>query len=104
LTGHPDEPVVLTRQQEETMRRIIAVATMAAAFTVPLAGTAAADAGGAPNDNANTQTGNADPHGRKGSCSVPGDPFSQSAKGEGPNHPAGMPNGQVVKLCIRAGR
>jgi hypothetical protein len=86
------------------MRRIMAIATMAVALTVPLAGTAAADAGGAPNDNANTQMGNADPQGRKGSCSVPGDVFSQSAKGEGPNHPAGMPNGQVVKLCIRAGR
>jgi hypothetical protein len=86
------------------MRRIIAVATMTAAFTVSLAGIAAATAGGAPNDNANTQTGNADPHGRKGSCSVPGDAFSQSAMADGPNHPAGMPNGQVVRLCIRAGR
>jgi hypothetical protein len=87
------------------MRRTIAIATMAAALTVPLAGTAAADSGGTPNDNAYTQTGNGTPNGRKGgSCAVPGSVFKVTAKSEGPNHAAGMPNGQVVKQCIRAAR
>jgi hypothetical protein len=87
------------------MRRVIAIAITAAALTVPLAGTAAADTGGEPNDNAYTQTGNADPQGRKGgSCPVPGSVFKVTAKGEGSNHPLGVPNGQAVKLCIHAAR
>lgn len=87
------------------MRRIIAVATTAAALTVLTAGTAAADAGGTPNSNATSQTGNAQPQGRKGpGCPVPGDTFSANAKNEGPNHIMGVPNGQFVKtLCTPAG-
>lgn len=87
------------------MRKIITVALMTAALTVPLAGTATADAGGTPNDNANTQTGNATPQGRKGhGCTVPGDAISEAAKLPGPNRTAGQPsNGQFVKLCTPAG-
>jgi hypothetical protein len=86
------------------MRTIIAAVTITAALTIPLAGTAAADTGGTPNENATTQTGNADPQGRKGgSCPVPGDTFSETAKLPGPNR-ADVSNGQLVKLCVFAGR
>ena len=87
------------------MRRITAVVTTAAALTVLMAGTAAADAGGTPNGDAITQTGNGQPQGRKGhGCPVPGDTFSANAKDEGPSHIMGAPNGQFVKaLCTPAG-
>jgi hypothetical protein len=86
------------------MRKVIAVAMTTAALTVPVAGTAAADAGGTPNDNANTQTGNATPQGRKGhGCTVPGDAISEAAKADGSNHASGVANGQLVKLCTPAG-
>jgi hypothetical protein len=87
------------------MRKIIAIATMTTALTVPLAGTATADTGGMPNENAFTQTGNADPQGRKGgSCPVPGSVFKLTAKADGSNHTDGTPNGYWVKTCIQAGR
>jgi hypothetical protein len=91
------------KSQEETMRTILAALTLAAALTLPLAGTAVADTGGTPNENATTQTGNADPRGRKGSCPVPGDTFSETAKLPGSNRGA-VSNGNLVKLCILAGR
>jgi len=87
------------------MRRIIAITIMTTALTVPLAATAAADAGGMPNDNANIQTGNADSQGRKGgTCPVPGSVFKLTTEADGPNHTDGKPNGYWVKSCIRAGR
>jgi hypothetical protein len=86
------------------MRRVIAVAAMSLALMVPLTGSAFADQGGVPNDNATNQTGNGTPQGRKGSCVPPGSVFSDSAKLPGPNTLLGEHPGQAVKeFCTPGG-
>ena len=79
---------------------------IAAAGMVGFAGTAFADKGGQPNENAYTQTGQGEPNGRKGICVPPGSLFKTTAKADGPNNDPfgnGLPPGQEVQVQCEPG-
>jgi hypothetical protein len=85
------------------LKHMVAMALMVGALVLSTAVIALADEGGVPDPNADLQTGQGNPHGRKGAqCTVPGATiFRETAKQPGPNNNLfgeGVTPGQVVDL------